>query len=201
MRNQAKIYSRYFTYIRPLVRLPIIRTYGTTIFTIFIIAIFILFAIKPTVETILVLQKKLENSTQVLQDLQEKSKNLSQGRRNYDNLNPSVKSTIQAAIPDSIELKTVIQTLEGAARLYDASISALQIEQQILETKSDNQVGTLSEVGFIFNIESSYTNIISILKELERSSRLISIDTLSISKPAEGQSEVLSISGKAWYLK
>ena len=179
MRNQ-RIYSRYFTYVKPLIKLPIIRTYGTTVFTIFIITIFIFFAIKPTIETILVLQKKLDNSTQLLESLQKKSRDLSAGRQNYDNLNASIKNKIQAAIPDSAELKTVVQTLENGAALHNASISAIAIEPQVLENKIQNQVGNLSEVKFVFNIEGTYTNITSLLQELGRSSRLISIDKLLI---------------------
>lgn len=201
MRNQAKKYFRYFTYIKPLVRFPIVKSYGTIIFTIFIMAIFIFFAIKPTIETILVLQKKLDDSNQVLEKLQKKAESLSQGKRNYDNLDASIKNRIQAAIPDSLEIRSVIQTLEQGARIHDASISALQIQPQVLENKVDNRVSILSEVGFRFNVESTYTNIISILQELERSSRLISIDTLAINKITEGQGVVMSISGKAWYIK
>lgn len=201
MRSQTSKYSRYFTYIRPLVRLPLVRTYGTTIFTIIVTAIFVFFAIKPTVETILILQKKLDDSNQVLEKLQKKAEDLSLGKQNYDNLPSSVKNRIQAAIPDSIELKTVILTLEGAARIHDATISALQIQPQILETKLGNLVGILSETGFTFNIEGRYQNLISILQDLATSSRLISIDNLSITKPTEGTGVIMSISGKAWYLK
>lgn len=201
MKSRQRIYSRYFTYIQPLVRLPIVRTYGTTIFTIFTITIFILFAIKPTIETIIVLQKKLDNSTQVLEKLQKKSRDLSAGRQNYDNLDPSVKSRIQTAIPDFVELKSVIQTLEETAKVHNASISGVQIEPQILEIKKDNQLGSLSEVKFTFNIEGSYSSIDSILQDISRSSRLISIDSLLIGKPAEGPGVVMSIAGKALYMK
>ncbi|MEK7616600.1 MAG: type 4a pilus biogenesis protein PilO [Patescibacteria group bacterium] len=201
MRNQPSKYFRYFTYVKPLVRLPIVRTYGTQIFTILTIIIFIFFAIKPTVETILILQKKLENSNQVLEKLHKKSESLSEGRQNYDNLDPSIKSKIQTAIPDYVELKSVVQALEGAAKINDASISALQIQPQVLETKLDSQIGILSEVGFTFNVEGSYPNLISILQDLSTSSRLISIDNLSITKAGEDQGLIMSISGKAWYLK
>lgn len=201
MRSGQKSYFRYFTYVKPLVRLPIVRTYGTGIFTIFIITIFIFFAIKPTIETILILQKKLDNSSQVLENLQKKSRDLSAGRQNYDNLDSSIKNKIQTAIPDSVELKSVVQTLEGAASIHNASISAIAIEPQILETKIPSQIGSLSEVKFIFNIEGAYTSISSVLQELGRSSRLISIDKLLISKPSEGSGVVMSVSGKAWYIK
>ena len=201
MKDRQKIYSRYFTYIKPLAKLPIVRTYGTTIFTIFIITIFIFFAIKPTIETILILQKKLDNSTLLLEQLQKKSQDLSAGRQNYENLDFYVKSKIATAIPDSIELKSIIQTLEGAANLHNASISAIVFEPQTLQTKSDDQIGTLSEIKFTFNVEGSYPSIASILQDIGRSSRLISIDSLLISKPTDGQGVVMAIGGKAWYIK
>lgn len=201
MTNRQKIYSRYFTYVKPLIRLPIVRTYGTTVFTIIIITIFIFFAIKPTVETILILQKKLDNSTQVLESLQKKSRDLSAGRQNYDNLDSSVKNKIQAAIPDFVELRTVVQALEGSARIHNASISAIAFEPQVLEEKNEAIIGSLSEIKFTFNIEGTYTSISSVLQELIRSSRLISIDNLLIGKPTEGNGLIMSITGKAWYIK
>lgn len=199
--NKSDKYFRYFTYVKPLIRLPIVRTYGTTIFSIFVMVIFIFFAIKPTVETILVLQKKLENASQVLEKLQKKAENLSLGKKNYDNLDPQVKRRIQTAIPDSIEIKSVIQTLEQAARIPNASISALQIQPLVLDNKPDNQIGTLSEISFTFNVEGSYQNLISVLQGLSINSRLISIDNVSINKISEGEGIVMSISGKAWYLR
>lgn len=200
MRRGSK-YSRYFTYVKPLVRFPIVRTYGTTIFNILLMIVFIFFAIKPTIETILTLQKKLEDSNQVLEKLQKKGEDLSLGKRNYDNLDSSIKNKIHAAIPDAVELRSVIQTLEGAASIHNASISALQIQPQVLETRLGSNIGTLSEVAFTFNVESAYEDLTSILRDLSTSSRLISIDNLSISKISEGQGVVMSISGKAWYLK
>lgn len=200
MRGKS-IYSGYFTYIKPVVRLPIVRTYGTAIFTIFIMAIFVSFAIKPTVETILVLQKKLENSNQVLEQIKIKAENLSLGKQNYQDLDPSVKGRIQSAIPDTVELKTLIQTLEGVARKYEASVSALQILPQTLETKQENKVGMVSEIDFIFNIEGDYRNLISILQDFQTSSRLVSIDKLILTKISEGPGVIMSISGKALYIK
>ena len=42
---------RYYTYIQPILRSPIIKSYGLHILTIFTMIIFIIFAIKPTAET------------------------------------------------------------------------------------------------------------------------------------------------------
>lgn len=201
MKNKSTLYSRYFTYIKPVTRHPIVRNYGPAIFTLITITILILFAIKPTVETILVLQKQLANSNEVLQKVTDKANDLSLGKKNYDNLDQNTKDRISSAIPDHTSLKSVIQTLEQIAKIHEASVSALTIQPLIITTKTENQVGLLAEISFTFNSEGNYNNLIAILQDLKTSSRLISIDNLSLSKTTDGISEIMSISGKAYYLK
>lgn len=201
MRNEASVYSRYFTYIKPVTKLPIIRTYGSTIFTLLIVLILIFFAIKPTVETILVLQKKLTDTESVLQKVTQKTNDLSMGKQNYDNLDPAIKNKIQTAIPDNVELKSVIQTLEQIALRNEASVSALQIQPLTLEPKIDHAIGAISEVKFTFNIEAKYQNIISFLQDINISSRLITIDSVSLSKAGEGSGLIMSIIGKGYFIK
>ena len=117
MKSQPEIYSRYFTYIKPLAKLPIVKNYGPAIFTLLTITILIFFAIKPTIETILVLQKKLVDSDEVLQKITQKADNLSLGKKNYDLLDQSTKNKISTAIPDTASLKSVIQNLEQTAKI------------------------------------------------------------------------------------
>lgn len=201
MNNRPDFYSRYFTYIKPITKLPIVKNYGSTIFSLLVITILIYFAIKPTVETILILQKKIADADAVLQKVTQKANNLSLGQKNYDNLDQNIKDKISAAIPDSINLKSVSQTLERAARNHEASVSALQIQPLIIETKIADKLGILTEVKFTFNTEGSYSNLTALLQDLKASNRLISIDSLSLSKTSDGKALILSLSGKAFYLK
>lgn len=204
MKSQSQIYSRYFTYIKPITRLPIIRTYGSTIFTLLVTAIFIIFAIRPTVTTILVLQKKITDSEQVLKKVNDKVNNLSLANKNYEKLLSDdiiIKSKIDEAIPNNTNLKSIIATLEGLAKTHEASISALQFQPLVLEEDTKEKLGTLSEISFTFNTEGQYQNLLLLLQDLKRSGRLISIDTLSVSKFSEGVGLIMSLSGKAYYLK
>lgn len=202
MRSQSQRYSRYFTYIKPITRLPIIKTYGSTIFTLLVMTIFIFYAIKPTVETILVLQKKLENSTKVLGQVNQKTNNLSLAKQNLEKLDPNIKNKVSTAIPDTVSLKSFIQALEQTAKSHDASISALQTQPLTLETKLDNQqVGAVSEISFTFNTEGEYRNLIALLQDLRTSARLMTIDSVALSKLSEGGGLILSLTGKAYYIK
>ena len=201
MKSQSQFYSRYFTYIKPLGKLPFVKTYGSTIFTLFIVTIFIFFAIKPTVETILILQKKVSDTSLVLEKVNKKATDLSKGKQNYDNLQNEIKSKITQYIPDSVVLKSITNSLEQSAKVHDASVSALQIQPLVIETKDDQKVGSLTEVNFTFNIEGEYKNLIASLQDLSTSSRLIKVNSLSISKVSESSNLIMSIIGKAYYIK
>lgn len=201
MRVRSDLYSRYFTYIKPLTRLPIIKNYGPVIFTLLTISILVYFAIKPTVETIIVLQKKLADEEEILQKVTQKANNLSLGKKNYDNLDQNIKGKVSALVPDTISLRSVIQALEQTAQIHTASVSALQFQPLVVDPKTEGKIGSLSEIDFTFNIEGDYKNLLALLHDLKNSNRLISIDSLSMSKASEGTGLIMSLSGKAYYLK
>ncbi len=195
-------YSRYFTYIQPVLKSPIVKTYGTYTLTFFTMAIFIIFAIKPTIETIIVLQKKIEDSNLVLEKINKKSEDLSLGKQNYQALDPTIRQKINMAVPDTLSLKTLIQSLEQAANTNQASISALQVQPVTIESKDPNSVSTaLGEIEFTFNIEGSYNTLLTVLKQIQSSTRLISIENLLFNKALDGNILLLSVTGKAYYLK
>lgn len=201
MKSESTLYSRYFTYIRPVTKLPIVKNYGSIIFSLLTISILTLFAIKPTVETILVLQKKLADADEVLQKITQKADNLSLGKTNYDNLDQSIKDKLSAGIPDTVSLKSVVQTLEQTAKIHEASVSALQIQPLVIDTKTNNQAKVLSEIPFTFNTEGDYKNLVALLQDLKITNRLISIESLSLSRVSDGKTLIMSLSGKAYYLK
>lgn len=196
-----KRYSRYFTYIQPVFKAPAVRTYGGPILTLITLTIFIIFAIKPTGETILVLQKKLEESKSALQKLNQKSENLLAAKKNYKQLDATTKSRVGNYIPANVELKSLITSLELVANKNNASISAIQIQPLTLEQTSQNTRLKLSEITFTFNLEGVYENLLNVLKDLQNSPRLISISNIIFNKPSESSLLLMSVSGKAYYLQ
>lgn len=199
MNNQHR-YARYFTYIPPVLRAPIIKTYGSLILSIIAVTIFILFAIKPTIETILVLQKNLDNSKQVLQQIIKKSQDLSQARQNYQNLDSGVKQKIETTIPTMPNLKTVTAILEQNALNNQASISALQVSPLTVASATQS-AKELSEIQFIFSVEGTYANLLNVLSGIQNSSRLISITNLSLNKSPDNSNILMQVTGKAFFLK
>lgn len=202
MTTPNKYYSRYFTYIQPTLRSPIVKTYGSTVFTLIAMSIFIFFAIKPTVETIVVLQKKLDNSREVLKKITQKSEDLIQARKNYQNIDQETKYKIASAIPGNTQIHTVIQTLEATALYNQASISALQIQPLTIESKDKTAKELkLAEIEFTYKVEATYSNLLNVLDQLKSANRLITIDKLTFNKVETEKTVVLSITGRAFYLK
>ncbi len=201
MTKESSRYFRYYTYIKPIANLPLVKNYSPTIFTLITITIFIFFAIKPTVETIFVLQKRLDNTQQVLNEVTKKAEALSLGKQNYEKLDPNIKTKILSAIPDNVGLKSLIQSLEQTTLKNQASISALQIQPLTVTSKEAGTIGGLSEVSFVFNVEGKYQDLLSILQELKRSARLISIDNIAFNRLETEGGLVMSLTGKAYYIK
>lgn len=195
-------YFRYFTFIFPIGNIPFVKNYGPITITISVVIIFILFAVKPTVESIIVLQKKVVDTKEVLKQIDQKTKDLNLAKQNFESLDESTIFKIRSAIPDTITVSTITSSLEQSAHKNEASISALQLQSITLEPKKDSQVRKLAEVEFTFNIDGAYPRLISVLQDLKKANRLITISSLSLRNTEEQNPNlVLSIRGKAYFLK
>lgn len=194
-------YYRYYTHIQPTLRSPIIKKYGAYTLTIVTIAIFIIFAIKPTVETISVLQKKLTTSQETLTKVTQKVEGLQKGRQNYQSLGADVTTKINGAVPLQVALKTLVEPLENAATTNQASISALQIEPLVISDKDQNSTSfALNKISFTLNTEGSFQTLLAVLGQIQTSPRLISVDNVVLNKAPDSKILLMSVTGKAYYL-
>lgn len=200
MTSKSTKYFRYYTYIEPVIKSPFIKTYGYAIFTLIMTAVFILFAIKPTLETIAVLQKKQTTLSETLQKINKKIDDLGTAQKSYNNIAPDTKSRVSLSVPSGPELTSLIKNLEATTLNTTASISALQFQPVSINKKSETNKNTLKEIAFTFNIEGSYDNLKQVLQNLYSSTRLITVENLSFNKVTSGNILLMTITGKAYYL-
>lgn len=197
---QAK-YSRYYTYVKPVIENKIIKSVAPYIFSILTITILIIFAVRPTISTILNLQKDIENNKKILSGLGKKEQDLTQGKKNLENIDSNLKIKLANKIPAKADVASIIKSLKNVSG-NQASSSALQIQPLIIYDSKVSGEGiktSFGEVSFTYNIQGTYREILQILEKLSRADRLIKIDNLVISK-GEGPA-ILSLSGKALFLK
>lgn len=200
MANTTK-YSRYFTYIKPVTDNKTVKSVAPYIFSLIMIIILVIFAIRPTVSTILNLQKNITENQQVLESLNNKAQNLIEGRKNYNDLFPEIKIKIDLAVPAKPEVALVIASLNNSSKSI-ASVSALQIQPLILvdTTQKKASKSTLDKIDFSYNTVSSFANLLQVLQNINNAPRLMQINNVTINKQSDSPT-VLSITGNAYYLK
>lgn len=193
--------SRYYTYIKPLIGNKYVKSSAPHIFSLVTITILIIFAIRPTVSTIVNLEQDIENQQKIYNALKDKENALTEGRNNLQNLGSEKRGKITTAIPDNPDIPSLISSLRNISP-PQASVSALQIQPITLLSSpaQDRALLSLGGVAFSYNVQGAYGQLVTTLYNLQRSPRLISISNVSLNKQAEGAT-ILSITGKSFFLK
>jgi Tfp pilus assembly protein PilO len=197
-----KQFNRYYTHIKPIMRNKYVKTYSGLVFTIVTIIVFSIFAIRPTITTILSLQVSIQEQQKTLDQLKQKIDNLNLGKNNLQNIDPTVRTKTKTLVPDAPNLPDLLNDLSIAALNQQASVSGIQFQPSDLQkppTKSTNTY-TLQEIEFTLSAQGSYTELIKVLENLSKTNRLIKIDLVNFSKP-EDSALRMSVNGKAYYYK
>lgn len=203
-------YSRYYTYIQPVFKNKTFQTYGTLTFGLIVVIFFLIFAVRPTILTILSLQKTIIAQNQLLKQINTKADNLSLARDNYNNLNQPLKSKVVALVPTSASLPCFMNYLSDLAATEDATISSIQISQTDLNGTSkciitdddlaNSQKGKVSKIDFTLNTQGSYNSMVNFLEKIERLNRLVTIENVAFNKDATKSTIFISISGQILYI-
>jgi Tfp pilus assembly protein PilO len=195
-------FSRYYTFVRPILKNQKVQNYSTIAFSMIAVLIFSLFAIRPTISTILSLQKSIVEEKSIVDKLQTKAVNLTKAQEELAKIPASTVSKVDNLLPDRTEVTALSDDLTNLAAANDASISALQYQplELVGQAAQLNPNPTLKEIDFTMNMSGSYPKIINLLNSLANSSRLIKIDTINLTQ-TETQVLIVSIIGKAYYLQ
>lgn len=203
MTSTTNRYSRYYKYIKPVIENKLVRSYTPYIFSLTTITILVVFAIRPTITTILALQKTHNENQKTIEALDKKIEDLTIAQKNLQNIDPNIIVKINTLVPAQPSVTTLIASLQNASVKY-ASISALQIQPVIVidnRTAPDKARLATDEVEFSYNIQGSFVQLSTILQNLTQSPRLITIKSLTLTKQSETPTTSLSINGKAYFLK
>lgn len=186
--------SKYYVYIKPVIKNPIVRTYSGLFFSIIAVIFFSIFAIRPTISTILSLQKDIEEQQKILSDLSNKSVNLETGIQNYNKIDPQTLSKLNTLVPSKLTLTSLINEISTLATQNQASISGVQFQPFEIDNNqpSTTNEANLKEVVFIFNVTGPYERVVNVLNSLNKGGHLIIVESVSISKNESGISMIIT---------
>lgn len=173
-------------------------------------AIFVFFALRPTVLTILELVKTIQEKESTIKTLEQKIENINLARKIYDENSPAI-ALVTSAIPEIPEPEMLSRQVQGLAAQNSVELSSLAIENIPLsgaeEIKTDKDLTNLpsgaNPITFSLNIKSSNFPLISnILSQLENLRVPIKLDSFTITSAVteETVNLILAVGGRSPYL-
>ena len=190
----------YLQYIKlfPVTQTEQVKNYTTLLLTLVAIIVFSLFAISPTINTIVELRKTLADSQFADNALEEKLAALESLQNQYDSLDDRIER-VSATIPTSPEVPLLLAKVQTLAR--DAGLSIVKLETLQVELTKSGAVGSEPD-SFVFSItvSGSYDQVRQFLDSLPRLDRLVSVDAITLNRSLSTSGQVTgTIRARAYF--
>lgn len=163
------------------------REFFGIVLTLCALSFFGFFAIKPTVSTILKLQKELSDNQYVFDQLEIKIKNLTELRKQYFNLQGDLP-VITNAITIQPDVHLLFAQIQSAAQTSNITIKKLQNFEIEALRNSKNTDKNYYSFSFAIAGSGSFEDISKFAQTLTDMERIVNIDTFSISNIADQKS-------------
>jgi len=198
-------YRRYFINLNSLYQKKEVIVYTGLTLSIFTVAFFVLFALKPAISTIFSLVSEINTKKELDQKLQTKINDITQAQNNY-NTNSQTITLVDEALPTDPSMEGFAWYLETLFQQEGLTIKNIDYDPvdfinkppaKILPTNTE-----LKEVNFSFKTAGVYENLKDTLNKLENLRRLVIIDSFSLGQAGteDLQTLNLSVNGRILYL-
>lgn len=201
--------TRYSRDLRRYYRMPAVQVSLTLVLSLFVIAIFIVFALRPTIVTIVTLKKTIAESEKIRQQLSVKVTNLQKASVQFESLKP-ILPMLNLTIPNNgaayLPLTTAIEILarQTGTQIESESLGATLLFSRIISPFVPSKNQSVVELPFTARVVGSYPNISAFLTKLLSMERIIIIESVTITRETGSKEEntnvALNISGSAYYL-
>ena len=148
------------------------------VLTLCALSFFGFFAIKPTVSTIVKLQKELSDNQFVLSQMETKIKNLTELRKQYSDLQNNIP-IITSAIPIQPDAHLLFAQIQSIAQTSNVTIKKLQNSEVEILGNDKNANKDYYSYSFSIGGSGSFENISKFIQILTSMERIVNIDTFS----------------------
>lgn len=202
-RTEYNRYKRYYRDLSPLMKTPVARAYTMLILSLLAMSVFGFFAIRPTIRTIVGLNKEIRDARTTDKALQEKINQLSDAQQEYTKVQKDMP-IILASLPSDSGFSSLLKQIEAMAKQTGASVSGIQFQDVALYGSKEKKVSTassqLSDIPFRISFTGDYKNLYRLVNNLSRLERIIGIENINISSSTaiEGGNLTVNVSAKAY---
>lgn len=194
LKNIAKV--RYFEFID--FKEERTQKFTTLILTLGALSILGLFAINPTISTIIKLQKEIDDSKFVDSKLSEKINNLSSLQKEYESLKNDLP-VVFAAIPRNPEIPLLVAQVQAAAS--NSNVALINIQTFEVEIEKPKVPKEFSSYSFSLTADGSYNNLLNFLSTVSNMERVVAVDIISLTRKTGDANLQLTFKGRAFFNK
>lgn len=201
--------QKYSQDLRKYYRLPAVQVSLTLVLSLFVMAIFIVFALRPTLLSIVTLNKTIEESKKTLKILDTKVTNLQKASKELESIQPFLQK-INANIPNnSARYSPLTKAVESLAvstevTIETESLGSTLLFSRVLSPFTPSKSQKVVTLPFTVRVTGNYPNVSVFLTKILMMERVIEIESITITKEAGAKKEIapvsLSITGSAYYL-
>ncbi len=210
----------YYQKINVLVKSKRAGAFTMTILSIFAVSFFGMFAIRPTITTIVELTKQIDDGKKVNESLQNKIDSLVVAQEEYQLIKDFIPA-INQSLPNQPNIIEALQSIETLALEKQASIDGLQVQTIEFVMKNENQqpdqnatnqnpqdmitnsTSEPSSIDINMILSGDYSQLYSFLDKLLKIRRLVTAYSLQLAPSGSTQEGVLklNLSLNSYYLK
>lgn len=201
--------QKYSQDLRRYYHLPAVRVSLTLVLSLFLMAIFIVVALRPTIISIATLKKTISESEKTLQQLDAKVTNLQGAATQLEKIKP-VLPLLNLNIPNTgamySPLTSAIETLsiQSGVRLESESLGSTLLFSRLLSPFAPNKNQVVIALPFTARVTGDYPNVATFLTNLLSMERIIMFESVTITKETGVKTSTmnvaLDISGSTYYL-
>ena len=212
-RGQYTRYKSFFLNITNVYKQrPDLKAYLEVLLSLTTIAVFGVFALRPTVLTIVELLQEIETKEQTVERMDTKIRNIGSAQTLFIQ-NEFAIGVLNAAVPDNPAPDTFVRQIEGLTGLSNVNILGMSIGEILLSGKDERRKtkskeltplpGTAEGVDFSLSITGDFQSLRTFLTTIEGMRRPTKIDSANInsSETDDGTILVLVIGGRVPFLR
>lgn len=194
-------YKDFFLNIATLYKVkPNLKKYLELIFSIVTIGLFAVFAIKPTVVTIIELQKQIKEREETVASLNQKVRDLQTANTVLQRERNRLPIILES-VPDRANPETLVRQVESLTSQNSLTMTSFSLSDAVL-IGTNNKEGASSELPFSVTVTGPYQNLLSFARDMQNLRRPIQIDSFAINSNLKENEKVLVliITGRVPYL-
>jgi Tfp pilus assembly protein PilO len=174
-------FKRYYRSLEPLMERPKNRLYTAAVFSFLAIALFGWYAIRPTVQTIIYLQRDITDKSALDKQMEEKITNLVEAQSEYEEAK-KLLPVLDDAIPDTPDAIDAISQIKNLVATTNATLSSVRITDVALVPgvpQPKAKQPEKSEFLIALTVSGVYQEVESFIQSLVTMRRILTLEQIN----------------------